>query len=137
MTAEELCIDVSVQTMIDALEDSGDYKIFTEDSDGIEAAIDWLTDSEIDMDLVLGPIDSDTIIKHLEESIEAMVVRLREEPNDHLIYVFVKYLRDEGYVGNLVSMMRSCGIPLEKIMRHYIDDALNEEKAESARNADF
>jgi nitrogen regulatory protein PII-like uncharacterized protein len=72
MTADELCIEVSVQTMIDALEDSGDYKVFTVDEDGIENAVDWITD-EADADTILGPIDSESIIKHLEESIDAMV----------------------------------------------------------------
>ena len=128
MTAEELCIEVSVQSMIEALEDSGDYKVFTDDSDGIENAIDWITD-ESDVDTILGPIDSESIIKHLENSIDAMVVRMQEEPNDHLIGEFVQYLQREGYIGNLISMMRATGVPLEKIMRHYIGDALSEEKS--------
>ena len=128
MTADELCIEVSVQTMIEALEDSGDYKVFTVDTDGIENAVDWITD-ESDADTILGPIDSESIIKHLEDSIDAMVVRMREEPNDHLIGIFVQYLQREGYIGNLISMMRATGVPLEKIIRHYIDDALTEEKS--------
>ena len=128
MTADELCIEVSVQTMIDALEDSGDYKVFTVDEDGIENAVDWITD-EADADTILGPIDSESIVKHLEDSIDAMVIRMQEEPNDHLIGVFVQYLQREGYIGNLISMMRATGVPLEKIIRHYIDDALTEEKS--------
>jgi len=128
MAAEELCIEISVQSMIEVLEDSGDYKVFTIDDDGIENAIEWITD-ESDADTILGPIDSESIIKHLEESIDAMVVRLQEEPNDHLIGVFVQYLQREGYIGNLISMMRAAGVPLEKVIRHYIDDALTEEKS--------
>ena len=128
MAAEKLCIEVSVQSMIESLEDSGDYKVFTIDDDGIENAIEWITD-ESDADTILGPIDSESIIKHLEESIDAMVVRLQEEPNDHLIGVFVQYLQREGYIGNLISMMRAAGVPLEKVIRHYIDDALTEEKS--------
>lgn len=268
MTADELCIEVSVQTMIDALEDCGDYKVFEDSTDGCESALEWIKETEfvhedtllplmlsstrfildrirrdetvdyaccihlnkvvdnivenangqldtrcddliqaiimhkgvdyvldqcgldnrvtracttdyyyvVDalkdrrsmfiaedelgaliyvmhkitasktnmetlgkylesncseelIDAMLGPIYSDKIIRHVESSIDAMVVRMQEEPNDHLIGVFVQYLQREGYIGNLISMMRATGVPLEKIIRHYIDDALTEEKS--------
>lgn len=131
--ARQTMSDIEFETTIDV--NGNDVDIFVNiDTEDVISSLEnegyMIYDDSSSLDELLGSIESTTIINHLESSINAMVIRMEEEPTDHLIGVFIEYLQREGYVGNLVSLMRRAGIPLEKIIRHYIDDALTEEKRE-------
>lgn len=44
--AEEVSIDVSADVLKEALEDTGDYKVFDDNTDGVEEAISWILDTD-------------------------------------------------------------------------------------------
>ena len=47
----EVTLDVDSQQVIDALEDTGDYRVFEDSTEGMEAAIEWIKEEEfIDID---------------------------------------------------------------------------------------
>lgn len=84
--------------------------------------------SDKEIDALLGPIYSDKIIRHLEESIDAMVIRKREDPTTEMIEVLLSYFDEFDFRVELIKQMRRHGIMLETILRAYIEDERAEER---------
>jgi len=164
----EIELTVPTTEIIEKLEETGDYKVFEDNKDGIADAIDWIVernpnmyiaDSEIfarshllikmlhdtsklyefgnlveenctenELIYLLGPIYSDKIIRHLESSIEALVIRKREDPTDELCNIFLSYLDEFDWISTFIKLMRRHGVMLETIIRSYVEDERAEEK---------
>lgn len=84
--------------------------------------------SDEQIDAMLGPIYSDKIIRHIESSIEGMVIRMKENPTEEMVEVLLSYFDEFDFRMELLKQMRRHGIMLETILRAYISD----EKAEEA-----
>lgn len=84
--------------------------------------------SDKEIDALLGPIYSDKIIRHLEESIDAMVIRKREDPTTEMIEILLSYFDEFDFRVELIKQMRRHGIMLETILRAYIEDERAEER---------
>ena len=85
--------------------------------------------SDEQIDAMLGPIYSDKIIRHIEKSIEGMVIRKREDPTEEMIEVLLSYFDEFDFRMEFLKQCRRHGIMLETILRAYIDD----EKAEEVK----
>lgn len=80
------------------------------------------------IDAMLGPIYSDKIIRHVESSIEGMIIRKREDPTEEMIEVLLTYFDEFDYRIEFLKQMRRHGIMLETILRAYVDDERAEER---------
>ena len=77
---------------------------------------------------MLGPIYSDKIIRHVESSIDGLVIRKKEEPTDELCEIFLSYLDEFAWREQFIKLMRRHGVMLETIIRAYVDDERAEER---------
>jgi hypothetical protein len=80
------------------------------------------------IDAMLGPIYSDKIIRHVESSIDGLVIRKKEEPTDELCEIFLSYLDEFAWREQFIKLMRRHGVMLETIIRAYVDDERAEER---------
>lgn len=83
--------------------------------------------SEESIDAMLGPIYSDKIIRHIESSIDGMVIRKKEDPTDEMAEVLLTYFDEFRFMESFIKAMRRHGVMFETIMKAYIDDMVKEE----------
>lgn len=81
-------------------------------------------------DYVLGPIESTDIITHLENSIEAMVIRKAEPCTDAIVEEMASYVMQENYGDELIIQLRSQGLSLERILRVFVEQDRAEQERE-------
>lgn len=84
--------------------------------------------TEENVDAMLGPIYSDKIIRHIESSIEGMVIRLKENPTTEMIEELLTYFDEFDFRMEFLKLCRRHGIMLETILRAYINDEKEEER---------
>lgn len=145
--SKEISLYAETSQVIESLEDTGDYKVFSDDNEGLHLAMDWLREHgntvlddirhsryelfvelrndprfrtkfieelvlEIGPDEVLGPIDSTSIVNHLEASTEYFCVDLGNECNDHIVGVMFQYFKKENYLKKMAMLI------VEEMMSH-------------------
>lgn len=85
--SNEVTLDIDTQTIIDALEDTGDYKVFEDNNDGIEEAQEWMQDN----DCIVFSDASEAIEKIIEDESTKFILD-HFSPADILDYVYNTYV---------------------------------------------